>query len=130
MNLSSYTLSRDRIDRNVEGIPRTGGVGVVERKEASNGETLLSIKITYLYMKVAVQASGCAPIVKAFEEGKEKATLWENAHTIASGIRVPAAIGDFLIIRAVKESGGFALAVDDSDIEAAQTEVAKEEGMS
>ena len=56
--------------------------------------------------------------------------MWENAHTIASGIRVPAAIGDFLILRAVRESGGFALAVDDSDIEAAQTEVAKEEGMS
>jgi len=91
----------------------------------------LPLKVTkHLFMKVAVQASGCAPIVKAFEEGKEKATMWENAHTIASGIRVPAAIGDFLILRAVRESGGFALAVDDSDIEAAQTEVAKEEGMS
>ena len=62
---------------------------------------------------VAVQAAGCAPMVKAFEAGEEHAPRWENAHTIASGIRVPQAIGDFLILRAVRESGGFAIAVDD-----------------
>ena len=60
---------------------------------------------------VAVQASGCAPIVRAFEEGAEHAPRWENAHTIASGIRVPQAVGDFLILRAVRESNGFAIAV-------------------
>jgi threonine synthase len=77
---------------------------------------------------IAVQASGCAPMVKAFEDGVEHAPRWENAHTIASGIRVPQAVGDFLILRAVRESGGFAIAVDDNAISAALNEMAKEEG--
>ncbi len=78
---------------------------------------------------VAVQASGCAPIVKAWEAGVEHAELWKGAHTVAAGIRVPIAIGDFLILRAVRESNGFAVAVDDEKIEAGQKEVAKEEGL-
>ena len=77
----------------------------------------------------AVQASGCAPMVKAFEEGKEHAERWENAHTIASGIRVPRAVGDFLILRAVRESGGIAMAVDDAAIEAAVEACAREDGL-
>lgn len=77
----------------------------------------------------AIQAEGCAPIVRAFEEGKEHAELWENAHTIAAGIRVPAAIGDFLILRAVRDSGGSAIAVSDDNIIAAQQQVAKREGI-
>lgn len=78
---------------------------------------------------VAVQASGCAPIVKAYEDGVEHADLWVGAHTVAAGIRVPVAIGDFLILRAVRESHGFAVAVDDELIEAAREEVAKHEGL-
>ena len=78
---------------------------------------------------VAVQAAGCAPIVRAFEAGADHAEPWENAHTIASGIRVPAAIGDFLILAAVRESGGFAIAVDDEAIVAAQAEAARVEGL-
>ena len=78
---------------------------------------------------VAVQAAGCAPMVRAFEAGSEHATRFENAHTIASGIRVPQAIGDFLILRAVRESGGFAIAVEDSAISAGLEEVAREEGL-
>ena len=78
---------------------------------------------------IAVQASGCAPMVKAFEAGEEHAPRWENAHTIASGIRVPQAIGDFLILRAVRESKGFAIAVDDDAIQAALDEMAREEGL-
>jgi threonine synthase len=77
---------------------------------------------------VAVQATGCAPIVKAFEEGEEHAPLWENAHTLAAGIRVPIAVGDFLILRAVRESGGFAIAVDDDAIMEARDRLAREEG--
>jgi threonine synthase len=77
---------------------------------------------------VAVQATGCAPMVKAFEAGEEHAPRWENAHTIASGIRVPQAIGDFMILRAVRESGGFATAVPDTAISAALDEMAREEG--
>ena len=68
---------------------------------------------------VAVQAAGCAPMVKAWEEGVEHAPRWEDAHTFAAGIRVPQAVGDFLILRAVRESGGFAIAVTDEAITAA-----------
>ena len=78
---------------------------------------------------VAVQATGCAPIVKAFEDGEEHAPLWEDAHTFAAGIRVPIAVGDFLILRAVRESGGFAIAVDDPVIEEARDRVARDEGV-
>jgi threonine synthase len=77
---------------------------------------------------VAVQASGCAPMVRAYEAGVERAERWENAHTIASGIRVPQAVGDFLILRAVRESGGFAIAVSDEAITQALDEAAREEG--
>jgi threonine synthase len=62
---------------------------------------------------VSVQAEGCAPIVRAYEQGEETAPMWEHASTIADGLRVPRAIGDFLILRAVRESGGTALAVSD-----------------
>ena len=78
---------------------------------------------------VAVQAAGCAPIVRAWEAGEEFAPLWKGAHTVAAGIRVPVAVGDFLIIRAVNESGGFAIAVDDDAILAAVEEVARTEGL-
>src|SRR5262249_12720108 len=77
---------------------------------------------------VAVQATGCAPMVRAYEAGDEHAPRFENAHTIASGIRVPQAVGDFLILRAVRESGGFAIAVSDDAIQAGVDEVAREEG--
>src|SRR5438046_10638035 len=73
-------------------------------------------------------ASGWARMVRAYEAGVEHATRWEDAHTIASGIRVPQAIGDFLILRAVRESGGFAIAVADEAITQALDEVAREEG--
>jgi len=78
---------------------------------------------------VVVQAAGCAPMVKAWEEGVEHAPHWENAHTFAAGIRVPQAVGDFLILRAVRESGGFAIAVTDDAITEAWREVATEEGL-
>jgi threonine synthase len=77
---------------------------------------------------IAVQAAGCAPMVRAFEAGVEHAPRFENAYTIASGIRVPQAIGDFLILRAVRESGGFAIAVSDDAIADAVDEVARGEG--
>ena len=78
---------------------------------------------------IAVQAAGCAPIVRAFEAGAEHAARWEDAHTVASGIRVPAAIGDFLILKAVRESQGFAIAVADAAIEAARLRAATVEGL-
>ncbi len=78
---------------------------------------------------IAVQAAGCAPIVKAFEEGAEHAELWPDAHTEAAGIRVPVAVGDFLILRAVRQSGGFAIAVADQDIFAARDQMAQDGGL-
>jgi threonine synthase len=78
---------------------------------------------------VAVQAAGCAPIVRAYDAGSEHAPRWEDAQTVAAGIRVPQAIGDFLILRAVRESGGFAIAVADDAITAAIDEVARAEGL-
>ena len=78
---------------------------------------------------VAVQAAGCAPIVRAYDAGAEHAPRWEDAQTIAAGIRVPQAIGDFLVLRAVRESAGFAIAVEDAAISAAIDEVARAEGL-
>jgi threonine synthase len=78
---------------------------------------------------IAVQAAGCAPIVKAFDEGQEHAELWQEAQTVAAGIRVPVAVGDFLILRAVRASGGFAIAVEDEAIMRIRDEVARDEGL-
>ena len=76
---------------------------------------------------VAVQAEGCAPIYKAWNEGKEFAPLWDDAKTIAAGIRVPVAVGDFLIIRAVNESNGFSITVNDNEIVNARDEISVSE---
>ena len=76
----------------------------------------------------AVQAEGCAPIVRAFEQGQEFAERWEHAATVATGIRVPKAVGDFLILRAVRESGGAALAVSDEAIRQAVEDAARDAG--
>ena len=77
----------------------------------------------------AVQAAGCAPIVRAFEAGEEFADRWEDAHTVAAGIRVPRAVGDFLILRAVRESGGKAVAVGDPAIVRATEDCAARDGL-
>ncbi|MBT5918779.1 MAG: threonine synthase [Alphaproteobacteria bacterium] len=78
---------------------------------------------------VAVQAEGCAPIVRAWEAGERHAEPWVDAHTVASGIRVPAAIGDFLILDAVRQSDGFACAVSDDAIEQARADAAGQDGV-
>ena len=76
----------------------------------------------------AVQAEGCAPMVRAFEAGEEFAERWENPATVATGIRVPKAVGDFLILRAVRESGGAALAVSEEAILSAVADAARDDG--
>ena len=78
---------------------------------------------------VSVQASGCAPIVKAFDENKAAAEPWQNAQTIASGLRVPQAVGDFLMLQAIRESGGTALSVGDDEMLAEIPRVGKAEGV-
>lgn len=109
--------------------PTGGGTGLIGMVKAFDELEAIGWIGSKRPRMVAVQAAGCAPIVKAFEEGAEHAQLWENAHTIASGIRVPVAIGDFLILRGVRSTGGFAIAVEDGAIEAALAEVAREEGL-
>ena len=79
---------------------------------------------------VSVQPDGCAPIVRAFQQGDTKAAPWENAHTAADGLRVPRAIGDFLILRRVRESGGTALAVTDDEMVHDMLEIGSLEGVS
>jgi threonine synthase len=65
---------------------------------------------------VSVQSTGCAPIVRAYEQGVEFAELWQGAKTVADGLRVPAAIGDFLILRAIRASNGVAVAIADEEM--------------
>jgi threonine synthase len=108
--------------------PTGGGTGLIGMWKAFDELEKIGFIGAKRPRMIAVQAAGCAPMVKAYEEGKEHAPRWENAHTIASGIRVPQAVGDFLILRAVRESGGFAIAVEDPAIEMALDEMAREEG--
>jgi threonine synthase len=75
-----------------------------------------------------VQATGCAPIVRAFEEGKEESIFWENARTCAFGITVPKALGDFIVLRAIYETDGCAIAVEDDELLKAQKMIAQKEG--
>ncbi len=108
--------------------PTGGGTGLIGMWKAFAELEAIGFIGSKRPRMVAVQAAGCAPMVRAYEAGAEHAPRWENAHTIAAGIRVPQAIGDFLILRAVRESGGFAVAVSDEAIEAALAEAAREEG--
>jgi threonine synthase len=109
--------------------PTGGGTGLIGMWKAFDELKRIGWIRGKLPRMVAVQASGCAPIVKAFEEGKEYADLWSDAHTVAAGIRVPVAVGDFLILRALRESGGFATAVDDDAILRARDTVGRREGL-
>ena len=79
---------------------------------------------------VTVQADGCAPIVRAFELGAERATPWEHAATVADGLRVPRAIADFLVLRAIRASGGTAVAVSDVSMVEGMLEIGRLEGVS
>lgn len=109
--------------------PTGGGTGLIGMWKAFDELEQLGWIGSERPKMFAVQASGCAPIVKAFEDGDEHAERWEDAHTVAAGIRVPKAVGDFLILRAVRESGGKAVAVDEADIIAATAECAAQDGL-
>jgi len=78
---------------------------------------------------VAVQAEGCQPVVRAFEENAERSRFFENAHTVAAGLRVPKPLGDFLVLEAVRQSGGTAIAVSDDDLMEAGIQLASDEGI-
>jgi threonine synthase len=109
--------------------PTGGGTGLIGMWKAWQELQALGWLSGPMPRLVAVQSTGCAPIVRAFDAGATTATFWENAHTIASGIRVPGALGDFLILRALRESGGFALAVSDEAIDAARSHVGTLDGL-
>ncbi|NDI35309.1 threonine synthase [Chengkuizengella sediminis] len=109
--------------------PTGGGVGIIgiykglkELKEIGwIGEKMPRL--------VAVQATGCAPIVKAWEENKKESVMWEDADTLAFGINVPKAIGDFLVLESIYETDGCAIAIDDETIVKCQEEIASIEGL-
>jgi threonine synthase len=109
--------------------PTGGGTGLIGMWKAFAELAAIGFLGRKRPKMIAVQAEGCAPMVRAWEAGEEHAPRFENAHTIASGIRVPAAVGDFLILRAVRESHGFAIAVSDDAITAAVDEVARTDGL-
>jgi threonine synthase len=111
--------------------PTGGGTGMVGMWKAFEELEAIGWKAKGRRPKmVSVQAEHCAPIVKAFDEGKERSEMFPNARTVADGLRVPKAIGDFLVLRAVRESGGTAVAVSDSDMVAGMKEMGALEGIS
>ena len=108
--------------------PTGGGTGLIGMWKAFDeleAVGLIGSKRPRMY---AVQAEGCAPIVRAFENGDEFAERWEHAATVATGIRVPKAVGDFLILRAVRDSGGAAIAVPEESILQAVDDAARDDG--
>ena len=109
--------------------PTGGGTGLIGMWKAFAELEAIGLIGAERPRMVAVQASGCAPIVRAWEAGDRHAAKWEDAATVAAGIRVPAAIGDFLILDAVRESGGFAIAVGDPAIITARDRIAREDGL-
>jgi threonine synthase len=109
--------------------PTGGGTGLIGMWKAFDELEQLGWIGSERPRMYAVQASGCAPIVRAFEAGEEHAERWEDAATVAAGIRVPKAVGDFLILRAVRESGGKALGVGDPAILKAVDDCAKKDGL-
>ncbi len=109
--------------------PTGGGTGLVGMWKAFAEMAELGWIDEHCPRMVVVQSEGCAPMVRAFQAGEEFATPWENAQTVAAGLRVPAAVGDFLILRAVRESGGTAIAVSDEMLVEAQMEMGRMEGI-
>ena len=111
--------------------PTGGGTGMVGMWKAFDEMEQIGWKARGARPRmVSVQADHCAPIVRAFEQGAERSEMWQNARTIADGLRVPKAIGDFLVLRAVRESGGTAIAVSDEAMIAAMREMGAREGIS
>lgn len=109
--------------------PTGGGTGLIGMWKAFQELQALGWVGAKLPRMVAVQAEGCAPIVRAWEQGERHAARWEDAHTIAAGIRVPQAVGDFLILDAVRESGGRAMAVSDAELARAVEDSATRDGL-
>jgi threonine synthase len=110
--------------------PTGGGVGLIGMWKAFQELREISwLRPDAKTRFVAAQATGCAPIVRAFEDGADESQMWPEPRTFAAGIRVPKALGDFIVLRALRESGGIALAVTDDDIAAHMALAGEHEGM-
>jgi len=109
--------------------PTGGGVGLIGMWKAFEELEQLGWIGSKRPKMIAVQAEGCPPIVRAFEQNAEFSEFFQNAETIASGLRVPKALGDFLVLRAVRESGGTAISVSDTEIMESSERLAASEGL-
>ena len=109
--------------------PTGGGVGLIGMWKAFQELAAIGWIEAKLPRFVSVQSTGCAPIVKAFAEGKDESEPWLEPRTIAAGLRVPKALGDFLVLRALRESNGTAIAVDDDEIRDTIGLIATDEGV-
>jgi threonine synthase len=109
--------------------PTGGGVGIIGMWKAFAEMERLGWIGSQRPKMIAVQVEGCQPVVRAHDEGAERSRFWEGAHTVAAGLRVPKPLGDFLILEAVRSSGGTALAVTDDELLDAGIRLAEEEGM-
>lgn len=109
--------------------PCGGGVGLIGMWKAFDEMEQLGWIGSKRPKMIAVQVEGCQPVVRAFEQGAARSTFFENANTVASGLRVPKPLGDFLVLDAVRKSGGTAIAVSDADMLDAGIELAELEGM-
>jgi threonine synthase len=109
--------------------PAGGGVGLIGMWKAFDEMEAMGWISSHRPKMIAVQAEGCAPVVRAFERGEMESEFWEGAQTVASGLRVPKAIGDFLMLEAVRKSGGTAVAVSDEELVDASLELGAREGI-
>ena len=109
--------------------PTGGGVGIIGMWKAFDEMEALGWIGSRRPKMIAVQTEGCQPVVRAYEEGQQRSQFWENAHTVASGLRVPKPLGDFLILEAVRKSGGTAIAVSDDQLIDAGIQLASDEGI-
>lgn len=109
--------------------PTGGGTGLIGMWKAFHEMEALGWIGPKRPRMISVQADGCAPIVRAFDRGDEFAELWEDARTIADGLRVPVAVGDFLILRAIRESGGCAVSVSDEAMREEVYRIGRTEGI-
>ena len=105
--------------------PTGGGTGLIGMWKAFQELAALGWIEDQRPRMVVVQAEGCAPIVRAFQHGDEFATPWQGAQTVAAGLRVPSAVGDFLMVRALRESGGTAITVSDNELIDAQMRLSR-----
>ena len=109
--------------------PTGGGVGMIGMWKAFEEMERLGWIGSRRPKMVAVQAEGCQPVVRAFDEQETRSRFWEGAHTVAAGLRVPKPLGDFLVLEAVRKSGGTAIAVSDAEMLDAGARLASEEGI-